>query len=316
VNILFNIPFNIPFKDALRSFLEFQRLDRGASDHTVSAYQTDLLQLENFTPSSKKQITDFDSEDLKAFLVHLSETGHKANSLARKTSSIRQFFKFCCLEHGLEKNPAEDLKLPKTQRALPGCLSVEETQKLLTQVDLGLQIYSQKHKYALYSRDKAMVYLLYATGIRVSELLQLTLAQVDLQGEFLRVWGKGGKERITPFAPIAREKLETYLGESRVTLHPKTDHLFLNTRGHVLTRQGFWKTLKNFALQAEISSDLSPHTLRHSFATHLLEQGMNLRSLQLLLGHADLSTTQIYAHVTDRLLKETHRRFHPRGEKE
>ncbi len=159
-----------------------------------------------------------------------------------------------------------------------------------------------------------MVYLLYATGLRVSELMAITPNQLDLELGYLRVQGKGGKERIAPFAPQAGELVSTYLTVLRPQFQPKTEHLFLNRNGEGLTRQGFWKILKILAVQADLKTPLSPHVLRHSFATHLLQAGMNLRSLQMLLGHSDLTTTQIYTHLTPEHLKEALRKFHPRGE--
>lgn len=214
------------------------------------------------------------------------------------------------------------MESPSLPKKLPKYLTLQNVQELLAAADegIGYQIEDEAFLAALHARDAAMVYLLYATGLRVSELVGLRLRNVEIEQGYVRVRGKGDKERIAPFAPIAGEKLHTYIQNHRKFLEAKTplsgernEFVFLNRDGKPLTRQSFWKNLKTLALQAGISSTLSPHVLRHSFATHLLQSGMNLRSLQTLLGHADLSTTQIYTHVSPEHLKTTHRKFHPRG---
>ncbi|MGK5082143.1 site-specific tyrosine recombinase/integron integrase [Bdellovibrionota bacterium FG-1] len=296
----------------IHAFVESCRVDRGSSDNTVEAYRRDLEQFSAAVP--KKQITQIHSEDLFSYLIALHEEGQKATSIARKTSTLRQFFKFCCLERGLVINPAEQLRSPQKNHALPGYLTVAQITELLGAAEQGLP-YPQSSRIGerLRARDCAMVYLLYATGLRVSELVGLTTHELDLKAAYVRIRGKGDKERIVPFAPVAAHFLRDYLQTHRLALNPRTDHLFVNHRGLVLTRQSFWKILKELALLAGIPSSLSPHTLRHSFATHLLGAGMNLRSLQMLLGHSDLSTTQIYTHISPEHLKTAHRKFHPRG---
>lgn len=296
----------------IEGFLESRRLDRGSADRTVEAYRRDLLQFAEWLEGLS--LADIRLEHLNQFLTHLHHQEQRSSSIGRKASALRQFFKFCCLEGKLRDNPAEQLKSPGKVKALPKFLTEDQTGALLNATDEGLPYEKDVWAEALRARDRAMVYLLYATGLRVSELVGLTSHQLDLGQGYLRVKGKGGKERIVPFAPLASERLAVYLAEYRLRFKPTTDHLFLNSRGFVLTRQGFWKTLKALALQAGVGTELSPHVLRHSFATHLLHAGMNLRSLQMLLGHSDLSTTQIYAHVTPEYLKESHRKYHPRGE--
>lgn len=297
-------------QNEIQSFLEVQRIDRGASDRTVEAYGRDLRQLAARFPS--QGAGDISPEDLSEYLAELHSDGQKATSVARKLSAIRQFFKFCCVERGLKENPAERLEGPGRDQRLPKYLSAEEVEALLRIASEPGLPYSSAQADALHARDRAMIFLLYATGLRVSELVGLTLHQVDLQQGYVRVRGKGEKERIAPFADAAGEHLRTWL-EARPALRPATDHLFVNHRGMVLTRQSFWKLLGELASAAGIKKSISPHMLRHSFATHLLQSGMNLRSLQLLLGHSDLSTTQIYAHVTPEHLKTAHKRYHPRG---
>lgn len=295
----------------IQAFLEVQRIDRGASDRTVEAYGRDLRQLASrFRAQSAVEIR---AEDLGEFLAELHAEGQKSTSVARKLSAIRQFFKFCCTERGLRENPAERLEAPSREKRLPKALTPQEVDSILEAVDGAGLPYSSAQADALHARDRAMVFLLYATGLRVSELVGLSVHDVDLEQGYARVKGKGEKERIAPFADAAGERLRVWLGQFRQTLEPATDHVFVNHRGLALTRQSFWKLLGELARAAGIRKAISPHMLRHSFATHLLQSGMNLRSLQMLLGHSDLSTTQIYAHVTPEHLKTAHKKFHPRG---
>jgi integrase/recombinase XerD len=317
------------FESILDQFIQSQRIDRGSAEKTVEAYRRDLEQFfswlrethsKTFGSASKAAIEKIDVELLGQFLSSLSKKGQGARSVARKTSTLRQFFKFCCLENLLTKNPAETLETPSLPKTLPKYLSQEKVQTLLDTVDVGIpyHVENEELKAALHARDAAMVYLLYATGLRVSELVGLKLKNIEIEQGYVRVRGKGDKERIAPFAPVAGDRLREYRDLHRFRLESKTDtkkneFLFLNRDGTSLSRQSFWKNLKTLALQAQISSSLSPHVLRHSFATHLLQSGMNLRSLQTLLGHADLSTTQIYTHVSPEHLKTTHRKYHPRG---
>lgn len=293
--------------------MESRRIDRGASDRTIEAYKRDLAQFVSSLPEGlpPEKIT---TQHLQDFIAKLHQEQQKPASIARKTSALRQFFKFCCLERRLQENPAENLETPKQGQRLPKNLSTDDVGKLLAAADTGLTYLNETHAEALRARDRAILYLLYATGLRISELTGLTPHDIDLQMGYLRVKGKGGKERIAPFAAVAGDHLRSWLENHRASLKPATDHVFINHRGFALTRQSIWKTVKELALQAGVSSTLSPHKLRHSFATHLLQSGMNLRSLQMLLGHSDLSTTQIYAHVTPEHLKSAHKKYHPRGE--
>ncbi len=296
----------------IADFLESRRIDRGAADKTVEAYQRDLHQFASTLPPAL-ELTAITPDHISEFVRRLTAEGQKPSSIARKISAFRQFFKFCCLERGLRENPAESLKAPSQIKRLPKFLTNEQTSALLQAAEAGLP-YPTAGGEHLRSRDRAMIYLLYATGLRVSELVGLTTHQLDIEAGYVRVTGKGNKQRITPFAPIAGERVAGYVREHRAALNPIDDHLFVNRRGFALTRQAFWKTLKALAIAAKIPIAISPHGIRHSFATHLLQSGMNLRSLQMLLGHSDLSTTQIYAHVTPEHLKSAHRKFHPRGE--
>lgn len=301
-----------PTEALLGAFFDSLRLDRGASELTLQAYRRDLLQWRNTLTESPK-LSQVSAQDLAQYITALHRQGLKPASISRKVSALRQFFRFLCLEHDLEANPAEHLHPPKGARKLPRHLSLEEVSKLLDSADQGLP-YLRDPEQALRLRDSAMVYLLYATGLRVSELCGLQLGQVDLDAGYLRVKGKGEKERIVPFAQAAGQRIQIWLQAGRPGLKPLTDHLFLNPRGLALSRQSFWKTLGQIAIQAGITTHLSPHGLRHSFATHLLQAGMSLRSVQMLLGHSDVSTTQIYTHLSPEHLKQAHKKFHPRGE--
>lgn len=298
-------------------FIDAYRLDRGASDRTLSAYQSDLASfLKDQHERGHKGLETLTPEDLSRYLTKLKRSGMKATSLARKISAIRQLFRFACLEWGLETNPTDALESPTLPKRLPKFLTAAEIKSLLDEAKKGLPYSGKKPeiKAALNARDHAAVLLLYATGLRVSELMALETTDHELSHRFFRVRGKGGKARIAPYAPIAGQVLERYLEAERPKLKPLTNHLFVSDSGHSLTRQAFWKTLSALALQAGIKRTVSPHVIRHSFATHLLSSGINLRSLQTLLGHSDLSTTQIYTHVTPEHLKDTHKKFHPRGE--
>ncbi len=306
-------PARSELQDCIRGFIEAQRIERGASERTIDAYRRDLIQFTESLPEPSG-LSGLTRDDLDRFLGQLHAEGLRASSVARKVSALRQFFKFCCLERGLAANPAEHLATPRRGRPLPKSLPEAEIHSLIEASLRGI-VYEDKNAPALQARDRAMVVLLYATGLRVSELVGLTTHTLDLQAGYLRVRGKGDKERIVPFAPVAGELIETWLKNHRGELRPVDDTLFLNHTGGALSRQAFWKILKQLAVVAGIDPRrLSPHVLRHAFATHLLQSGMNLRSLQMLLGHSDLSTTQIYTHVSPGHLRETHRKFHPRGE--
>ena len=330
--------------EAVRGFLETSRVDRGASDHTVQAYRRDLEHFERWLARTHDTSPEKASaEQVREYLVALDQEGLSPASVSRKISALRQLYRYCCLERGLRENPTEGIRNPKLARKLPKFLTATQVERLLEAAREGLP-YSSKPgaaaraadapgtsdpsdeasaalAEALRARDRAAVYILYAAGLRVSELAALTTHALDLDQGFLRVRGKGGKERIAPIADQAGERVREYLAQHRPRLHSRariaeqTDHLLLNSGGTGLSRQAIWKFLRDLAIRAGIDPLPSPHVLRHSFATHLMQAGINLRSLQMLLGHSDLSTTQIYTHVTPEHLKEAHETFHPRGGK-
>ncbi|HSO72834.1 MAG TPA: site-specific tyrosine recombinase XerD [Thermodesulfobacteriota bacterium] len=293
--------------EPLEQFLQHLVVERGLAPLTVEAYARDLAGLAAFLRAAgQEQWSAVTLEDLQRYLEDLEQQGVGPRSRARKLSAVRQFFRFLLRENLTLQNPLEWLNSPKLPKGLPKVLGLEEVDRLLAAPDPTTP---------LGQRDDAMLELLYATGLRVSELVGLTVPQLDLRRGVVRVQGKGAKERLVPMVFRAVEKLQLYLQHIRPVLlkNQKSQRLFLNRAGTGLSRQGFWKILKGYARQAGLPPHLSPHTLRHSFATHLLWQGADLRALQLMLGHADISTTQIYTHLHTARLQEIHQQAHPRG---
>lgn len=290
-------------------FVKFLEFEKGLSRNTISAYTTDLKQYLSFLEKIKKNIHNVTAEDITEFLWQLKEQNLRTNSVYRKTSCIAQFHKFLISEGLSSNNPVELLVKPKLQRKLPQVLTVEEVEKLLNFVP--------KKKFNDV-RNKAMIEVLYATGMRVSELVNLKFDQVDLQNKYIRVIGKGGKERIVLLNDKSIKALKEWLkirqGKfSSKNLGSYDQYIFLSKLGKPISRIDFWEQLKNYVKQAGIVKNVSPHTLRHSFATHMLKYGADLRVVQELLGHADISTTQIYTQVDRQHLKELHKKYHPRG---
>jgi integrase/recombinase XerD len=274
------------------------------SPNTVESYARDLAALAAFAEKRKLDPAALDRRELDAFVRSLMASGLSPRSTARAVACIRGFYKFLAVEQRRESSPADDLRAPRAWAALPKFLDLEEVDRLLAQPDVsrprGL-------------RDKALISVLYATGLRVSELISLKLPNLHLQEGYLTCIGKGDKERIVPIGQEATDWVQKYLAEARPKLVPKSSPwLFVNARGGPLSRVGFWKLLKEYGLKARITRNISPHVLRHSFATHLLDRGADLRAIQMMLGHADLSTTQIYTHVLEARLRSVYDRFHPR----
>jgi integrase/recombinase XerD len=287
-------------------FLDALWLERGLSENTLTAYRSDLLGLSQWLQRQEADLLRAGRADLLGYLQQRVEQGAKPRSSARLLSSIRRFYHFLVRERQLSEDPSARIDAPKLGRSLPKSLTEEEVEALLAAPDPGS---------LLGMRDRAMLEVLYASGLRVSELVGLTLSQLNLQQGLVKVIGKGNKERLVPLGEEALGWVERYLREARGLLlgAMQSDVLFPSRRGSAMTRQAFWQLIKRYALQAGISKPLSPHTLRHAFATHLLNHGADLRVVQLLLGHSSLSTTQIYTHVARERLKEMHARHHPRG---
>lgn len=295
-------------EDALADFLHYLVVEKGLSQNTVSAYRRDLQSYLSFL-KEKETLSSLNSVRRTNIIHHLmllKDQGRASTTLARHTASIRSFHQFLVREQQLEHDPSVHIETPKTERKLPKVLTVTEVEALLD---------AAKKKSPFGLRNQAMLEVLYATGIRVSELIGLHVSDVHLTMGFVRCLGKGDKERIIPLGDMAKQSVERYLDGGRAKLQKKKrgDALFLNHHGDRLSRQGFWKILKGLALKANIYKDLTPHTLRHSFATHLLENGADLRSVQEMLGHADISTTQIYTHVSQTRLKDVYATYHPRA---
>lgn len=298
-------PYNERVVTRVDRYLTHLELERRVSPNTRAAYALDLQKLGAFAAGEGRAIDDLTLEALERFVRGLMAEGRSPRSVGRLVASVRGFYRFTSAATGRE-NRAADLQAPRAWKALPKYLTVDEVDALLQTPDTaeprGL-------------RDRALLEVLYATGLRVSELLALTLAQVDLDAGVVTTMGKGRKERVVPIGDEAVSWVRRYLATGRPALaaaKKTTPRLFLNLRGTPLTRMGFWKILRGYGVAAGISRAISPHVLRHSFATHLLERGADLRAIQMMLGHADLSTTQIYTHVLDERLRSVYERFHPR----
>ncbi len=277
---------------------------KGLSENSVSACSQDLKALLLFLRERNGTLEEVNEQILFLHMISLNQKGLTNRSLARHLSSIKTFFDFLCEKSRADSNPARLLDTPKLQQQLPEVLSQPEMESMLQQPE-----YSTK----LGFRDRTIMELMYGSGLRVSEICRLRPLDLDPQTGILRIWGKGSKERLVPIHLLAQEYLTGYLQAWRKAFSPKTDLVFLNRSGLGLSRQGIWKMIKRYALQAGIKRRISPHTLRHSFATHLLEGGADLRTLQILLGHEDISTTEIYTHVQSQKLIEIHKKYHPRS---
>ena len=288
-------------------FINYLTVERGLSRNTLDAYSRDLTRylafLEKEGIGSPKEVTP---SRVLHFLTYLQKEGLSPRSRARSLVALRMFHKFLLVEGIASENPASRIESPQTVQALPDVLTTGEVESLLkvAGTDSPLSL-----------RDRAMLELLYATGLRVSELIALKFKDLQLDVGYLVAFGKRNKQRIVPIGESARDALKEYLNEGRNRLckNNQNDFIFLNLSGKNLTRQGFWKMIKRRAVQAGIAKNIMPHTLRHSFATHLLENGADLRSVQAMLGHADISTVQIYTHVTRERLRQIHEEYHPRG---
>ncbi|HVL66430.1 MAG TPA: site-specific tyrosine recombinase XerD [Vicinamibacterales bacterium] len=288
--------------DTYRGYL---RDVRRMSPNTLESYARDLSQLAAYAERKGVSVETLDRRDLETFVRGLMASGLSPRSVARAVACIRGFYRFVAVERKLPENPADDLRSPRVWPALPKFLSLEEVDRLLEQPDVSTP---------LGLRDKALIEVLYATGLRVSELIALRAGDLNLEEGYLTCIGKGDKQRMVPLGQHAAGWVQRYLREGRPALVKKRSSpwLFVNVRGGALSRVGFWKVLKGYGVKAGISRELSPHVLRHSFATHLLERGADLRMIQVMLGHADLSTTQIYTHVLEARLRSVYDQFHPR----
>lgn len=293
-------------EELVEQFLNYLSVERGLAGNTISAYRIDLLKFSDFLKKrGADSVEGVKKDDLTKYLMHLKDSGLAANSISRNLAALKTFYKFLVNEKFVKENVAGILESPKLWKKLPETLDINEVDKLLGAPNIrnwrGI-------------RDKASLELLYATGMRVSELANLKLASLNLDVGFVRCVGKGSKERIVPLGKSAKEAIIRYINKSRNRLVKGKDDssLFITKLGRRMSRQSFWKMIKSYAHKAGIKKDISPHILRHSFATHLLEKGADLRIVQEMLGHSDISTTQIYTHIDKERLKSIHHKYHPR----
>ena len=285
----------------LRSFLDSLYIEKGLSKNTISSYKNDISSFSSWCDKEnldRLKITDL---NLNNYISNLFSIGLKSSSINRKISSIKHFYLFLLKKKVIKNSPADEITTPKQEKYLPTSMSEDEVESLLG---------SPKSSIKIERRDKAMIEILYATGMRISELVNLKLTDIDFNRSVLKVFGKGSKERLVPYGEKAAEALRIYL-EDRKKLDSKD--VFLSNRGTKITRGAFWQRIKIYIKRENLKSSISPHTLRHAFATHLLNRGADLRSVQILLGHSDLSTTQIYTHIAKKRLGEILKKHHPRG---
>jgi len=295
------------FSTAHDSFLHHLISERRLAENSIKAYSADVtLFLTYIKVQGKRQLNSVDVSIIHAFLEHCRQKSISNRSNARRVSALKVFFSFLYRENIVRHNPFAVIDLPKSGCTLPKALSINEVKRLLA---------PSVKTTAFTRRDNAMLFLLYATGLRVSELIHLPLSGCNLTAGFVRILGKGNKERLIPFGEQAKEKIELYLETARplILKGKQSNYIFVTARGSCMTRLRFWQIIRKIAITAGIDKKISPHMIRHSFATHLLSHGADLRSVQLMLGHADIATTQIYTHIDQERLKNIHKKFHPRG---
>lgn len=291
----------------LDRYLAFLLMEKGLSEKTIAAYSADLVRFGLYLEKKKTTlVADIDTRLILTYLIQLRDQQLSPRSRARHLVSLRGFFKFLTNEKILQKNPAQQIDLPKTGLHLPDVLTVADVEAL---IDAPCRDKPEG------LRDAAMLELLYGAGLRVSELIRLEMPAINLEAGFVRVFGKGAKERVVPVGRMALDAIRDYLDRSRPILlkHRASVHLFVTRRGRAMTRQSFWNLIGRYGRLAKLRKKITPHSLRHSFATHLIEGGADLRTVQIMLGHADISTTQIYTHVAHRQLVQAHKKYHPRG---
>ena len=290
----------------IETFLDSLWLEKNLSQNTLSSYKNDLQKFRNFLEKNNKTVLNADHFLILSFLSMLLDQGFSSKTVSRNISSLKSFYKYLISVDHLKLNPMSNIDAPKSGLFLPTTLTVEETQLILD---------APNEKRPIELRDKAMLYALYATGMRISELISLNMHNIDLVRGSVQVIGKGGKERMIPLTDDAIKFIKIYIKEAREILNKSKDHnnLFLSTHGKQISRHSFWHRIKAYLKRVNINKDVHPHTLRHAFATHMLNNGADLRSVQLLLGHSDLATTQIYTHIAQTEIQNIHKKHHPRG---
>ena len=285
----------------LRSFLNYLLVDKGLSNNTAKAYEADISSFFQWLDNEDLKYKNLQEDHINQYISFLFQRKMRSSSVNRKISSIKSFYIFLVKRNFVKNSPLNDLVTPKQEKYLPESMSEAEVDKLLNSPDVSNKIEN---------RDKAMIEMLYATGMRISELVNLKITDVDMKRCVVKVFGKGSKERLVPFGETALDSLRSYLNEREQS---SSKEIFLSNRGKKMTRVAFWQRVKIYLIRENLKNSISPHTLRHAFATHLLNRGADLRSVQLLLGHSDLSTTQIYTHIAKQRLSDVLKKHHPRG---
>ena len=285
----------------LRSFLNYLLVDKGLSNNTAKAYEADISSFFQWLDNEDLKYKNLKEEHVNQYISFLFQRKMRSSSVNRKISSIKSLYIFLVKRNFVKNSPLNDLVTPKQEKYLPESMSEAEVDKLLNSPDVSNKIEN---------RDKAMIEMLYATGMRISELVNLKMTDVDMKRCVVKVFGKGSKERLVPFGETALDSLRLYLNEREQS---SSKEIFLSNRGKKMTRVAFWQRVKIYLIRENLKNSISPHTLRHAFATHLLNRGADLRSVQLLLGHSDLSTTQIYTHIAKQRLRDVLKKHHPRG---
>ena len=285
----------------LRSFLNYLLVDKGLSNNTVKAYEADISSFFQWLDNEDLKYKNLQEDHINQYISFLFQRMMRSSSVNRKISSIKSFYIFLVKRNFLKNSPLNDLVTPKQEKYLPESMSEAEVDKLLNSPDVANKIEN---------RDKAMIEMLYATGMRISELVNLKITDVDMKRCVVKVFGKGSKERLVPFGETALDSLKSYLNNRE---RSSSKEIFLSNRGKKMTRVAFWQRVKVYLIRENLKNSISPHTLRHAFATHLINRGADLRSVQLLLGHSDLSTTQIYTHIAKQRLSDVLKKHHPRG---
>ncbi|MCU0289970.1 MAG: site-specific tyrosine recombinase XerD [Acidobacteria bacterium] len=297
------------FETDVKRYLAFLQMEKGLSENTLISYKQGLEKFSSYLQENKLEHINLHENDALNFIKEESRQGSSLASQAHLISILKSFYKYLSAEDKMDYNPISNIESPKKWKTLPKYLTIEQVDKLLELPDMGTPIGQ---------RDKAALELMYASGLRISEVITLKNSHIYMDDNFLRVMGKGSKERVVPFGEKAHQFMTNYLNNARPLLLKKntSDYIFLNFHGNAFTRQGLWKIIKNYARILGVPNTLTPHTLRHSFATHLLEKGADLRSIQLMLGHANIATTEIYTYVAKNRVKKIYDRYHPRSARE